>query len=94
MGLNKPGTRLTWTEAITKFDEAKIVDLKTFDVNPNKFLGLGNADVTSSTTSQNGNVEIDTRTVKNSSPVTKKPTPLRRITARPTRKPLSPSIQK
>jgi M6 family metalloprotease-like protein len=33
MGLNKPGTRLTWTEAITKFANRKVLDLMTFDVN-------------------------------------------------------------
>jgi M6 family metalloprotease-like protein len=33
MGMNKPGTKLSWTRAITKFAKTNIVDLKTFDVN-------------------------------------------------------------
>jgi M6 family metalloprotease-like protein len=33
MGLNKPGTKQTWTEAIGLFDKMKLTDLNSFDTN-------------------------------------------------------------
>ena len=61
------------------------------DSDPNKFPGESKGKTASSNAARDKKVESDRGPVKNSSPVTKKPKPIHKKSASPTRKPRTPS---